>query len=225
MKSIYMHAMGESFTALHPRIRERFGFSSMDRVASIGKGTMDLVWHAKWATLPLYAGTLRHIMFPQSGRDIPFTIENYAYVDRFGRETVTWIRKFKFPRGIRRFDATMVYCEQRSCIVDYLGNRQHLAVDLELDAAPGGGVQIHSGEQRFYEGKVGFKVPALLTGQAAVREEYDDEIGKYRIQVQVTHPLLGPIFKYAGTFEACLIAMPAAAIPLDALPVRDEARS
>jgi len=28
-------------------------------------------------------------MFPETGRHIPFTIENYAFVDRFGRETVS----------------------------------------------------------------------------------------------------------------------------------------
>ena len=50
-------------------------------------------------------------MFPQKGRDIPFTIENYAYKDMFGRETVTWVRKYQFPDRIRRFDATMIYRE------------------------------------------------------------------------------------------------------------------
>ena len=30
-------------------------------------------------------------MFPETGRNIPVTIENYAFVDQFGRETVSWI--------------------------------------------------------------------------------------------------------------------------------------
>ena len=36
----------------------------------------------KYYTLPfLYFGTWRRIMFPEQGRDVPFTIANYAYRD------------------------------------------------------------------------------------------------------------------------------------------------
>jgi hypothetical protein len=41
-----------------------------------------------------------------TGRNIPFTIENYAFVDQFGRETVSWIRTFESRRA-RRFDALL----------------------------------------------------------------------------------------------------------------------
>src|SRR5262245_29009133 len=94
---------------------------------------MESVWHGPAYTLPfLYVGAWRRIMFPEHGRNVPFTIENYAYVDGLGRETVTWIRTFETRRPPRRFDAYMVYSERRGCIVDYLGTHQHLAVDLDL---------------------------------------------------------------------------------------------
>lgn len=75
-------------------------------------------------------------MFPQEGRNVPFTIENYAYLDRFGRETVTWVRKYAFPNRLRRFDATMIRSARLGCIVDYLGTHQHLAVEINLSVAP-----------------------------------------------------------------------------------------
>jgi hypothetical protein len=88
---------------------------------------MDEIWHGRFYTLPfLYVGSWRRIMFPERGVNIPFSIENYAFQDPFGRETVTWMRQFK-TRKARRFDAYMIYSEQRGCIVDYLGNHQHLA--------------------------------------------------------------------------------------------------
>lgn len=31
-------------------------------------------------------------MLPEHGTDIPFTIENYAYVDSLGPATVSWVR-------------------------------------------------------------------------------------------------------------------------------------
>ena len=77
-------------------------------------------------------------MFPEHGTDVPFTIENYAYVDPLGRETVSWVRTFSTKKK-RRFDAYMIYSEDRGCIVDYLGTHQHLAVDIEVSVAPNGG--------------------------------------------------------------------------------------
>jgi len=100
-------------------------------------------------------------MFPESGRDVPFQIENYGYLDAFGRETITWVRTFHAKRP-RRFDAYMIYSEQRQCIVDYLGTHQHLAVDIDLSVASNGGLCLRSGAQRFYEGRVGFSFPMLF---------------------------------------------------------------
>src|SRR5687767_12784865 len=77
MRSIYERALGSAFGRLHPRIKERFGFSSMDRVGSVGTGVMEELWHGPAYTLPfLYIGSWRRIMFPERGRDVPFTIEN-----------------------------------------------------------------------------------------------------------------------------------------------------
>jgi hypothetical protein len=163
-------------------------------------------------------------MFPQGGKNIPFTIENFAYIDRFGRETVTWIRKFKFPRAVRYFDATMVYSGEREVIVDYLGNKQHLAVDLDISAAPNGGIRIRSGEQRFYEGRLQFRFPRLFTGCAEVNEWYDDDEGCFKITVDVRNPIFGQIFRYEGSFQAAFIAAEPGAIPVGIQPLREEKR-
>ncbi|GLX67977.1 DUF4166 domain-containing protein [Paenibacillus glycanilyticus] len=221
-KSIYEQALGTEFYKLHPRIQERFGYSSMDQVASIGSGVMERIWFAKWAALPLILGASRHIMFPQGGRNIPFTIENYAYCDSLGRETVTWIRKFQFKHAVRHFDATMIYSSERNRIVDYLGNKQHLAVDLEVSAAANGGIRIRSGAQRFYEGFIQFAFPTPLTATADVIEWYDDQLDKFRIRVNINNPLFGLVFHYEGSFESQFI--PIKHIPIDAKPLRVESR-
>ena len=118
MKSIYEHVLGADFHRLHPQIQRRFGFTSSDGIASIGSGVMDEIWKGKLYTEPfLRVGSWRRIMFPETGRNIPFTIENYAFVDQFGRETVSWIRTFE-SRRTRRFDAYMVYSDSRHRIVE-----------------------------------------------------------------------------------------------------------
>src|SRR5215510_7252235 len=202
MNSIYERALGSDFNRLHPRVRERFGFSSQDHIACVGRGIMEEIWHGRVYTLPfLCLGSWRSIMFPERGKQVPFTIENYAFRDPYGRETVTWIRRFSTKRP-RRFDAYMVYSEERSRIVDYLGTHQHLAVDLDLKVDENGGMKLRSGAQRFYEGPIGFSFPLLFSGIADVREWYDDRIQKFRIDVKVHNRRWGPLFGYRGAFDA-----------------------
>jgi len=89
-------------------------------------------------------------MFPESGRMLPFQIQNYGVSRSIGRETVTWVVHFG-RTDQRRFDAYMIYSEQRSRIIDYLGTPQHFGVDIELRAAPNGGpacARVHNASTR-----------------------------------------------------------------------------
>ena len=224
MTSIYQKVLGSDFNRLHPQIQKRFGFSTADRVASIGRGVMDEVWRGRFYTVPfLYVGTWRRIMFPEVGRDIPFTIENYAFVDRFGRETVSWIRTFD-SRMTRRFDAYMIYSERRKRIVDYLGSHQHLAVDIDLTVDAEGGLCLRSGAQRFYEGPVAFTFPMLFSGVADVREWFDDRAQTFRISVTVTNRIWGPLFGYRGRFNVEWLSTAPGVVPEHILPLRQEPR-
>jgi hypothetical protein len=201
MISIYQRALGNDFSRLHPRIQERFSLHSQSGCALRGSGFMEAIWHGPAYTLPfLYVGTWRSIMLPEKGTQVPFTIENYAYVDPLGRETVTWLRTFH-ARRTRRFDAYMIWSEQRGCIVDYLGTHQHLAVDLELSVAENGGMKVRSTEQRFYEGPVAFRFPMFFSGVANVCEWFDDDAQCFRIQVSVSNPHWGKLFGYTGSFQ------------------------
>jgi len=222
MRSIYDQALGSDFNRLHPEIQRRFGFSSGDGVASIGTGVMEEVWHGPPYTLPfLYVGSWRHVMFPESGRNVPFQIVNYAYVDAYGRETMTWVRTFHTGRP-RRFDAYMILSEQRGRIVDYLGTHQHLAVDIDLKVASNGGLSLRSGAQRFYEGPVGFSFPMLFSGVADVCEWYDDANQSFRIEVIVKNRTWGRLFGYQGHFQVEWRSV--TSIPKELLPQRTERR-
>lgn len=224
MTSIYRRALGSDFARLHPQIQRRFGFSSADGVASVGTGIMDEVWHGAPYTLPfLYLGTWRRIMFPERLERVPFTIENHAYADGHGRETVTWIRTFR-GRPTRRFDAYMIYSESRGCIVDYLGTHQHLAVDIEPSVDERGGLRLRSGEQRFHEGPVSFRFPMSLSGVADVCEWYDDDAGCFRIRVDVRNRRRGPLFGYHGSFTVDWLDVRGTPVPERLLPVRTERR-
>jgi hypothetical protein len=225
MTSIYKKVLGAEFEKLHPEIQKRFGLCSEDRIASIGTGVMHKVWFNKFVTFPfLLIGTWRNILFPQGGSNIPFTIENYAYKDHYGRETVTWIRTYQFPSKKRRFDATMIYSQKRNMVIDYLGTHQHLAVDIAIEVGDNGGLVLRSGEQRFYEKKISFKFPMFMSGKAEVCEWYDEINGKFKIQVHVSNKWIGRLFIYEGSFDVQYITVAENDIPNHVKPVREECR-
>lgn len=224
MTSIYQRALGPEFHRLHPEIQRRFGFSSADGVAAVGKGVMEEVWRGRLYTLPfLYVGTWRRIMFPETGTNIPFTIENYAFIDHFGRETVSWIRTFQ-SRRVRQFDAYMIFSDARRKIVDYLGSHEHLAVDIDLWADDQGGLRLQSGAQRFYEGRVAFRFPMLFSGVADVREWFDEANECFRISVDVRNKTWGRLFGYRGSFAVEWHNIALGEVPSRILPHRQEAR-
>ncbi|GAA4552770.1 DUF4166 domain-containing protein [Amycolatopsis samaneae] len=203
MTGIFASALGDGIAALHPRMAQRLALSTAGGVGMIGHGVMERIWRGPAFTAPfLRLGATRHILFPEQGRDVPFTIENYPYLDAHGRETVSFVRTFELPGRRRRFDAQMVYNPARGRIVDYLGTHQHLAVDLDITVRPDGGFRIRSGEFRLAEGPLRAVVPRALTGVAEVNEWFDEASGRFRVEVAVVNHRFGPLFGYRGAFEA-----------------------
>ncbi|WP_406673744.1 DUF4166 domain-containing protein [Nonomuraea sp. N2-4H] len=220
MPSIFQRALGTRFDRLHPQLQRRFGVGLDSGEACIGTGVMNRVWNAGLIVRPFLAlGSRRKILATDTGRDVPFRIENYPYADSYGRETVTFVRTF--PRS--RFDATMIYDEERGEIVDYLGTHQHLAVPLALSVDDRGGLIIRSGPQRLL-GPLVLPVPAAATGTAVVTEHYDDQAERFRVAVTVTNPLLGRIFGYWGSFTVSYVNVAEHGVPATVRPRREEAR-
>lgn len=118
----------------------------------------------------------------------------------------------------------MIYSEARNGIVDYLGSHQHLAVDIALSVDERGGLRLESGEQRFYEGVVGFRFPMAFSGIANVSEWYDDDAKCFRIDVNVANRRLGPLFGYRGAFPVEWAPTQTGKIPKHVVPVRIERR-
>ena len=226
MTSIFQLALGQDFQKLHPMLQKRFGVDVDSGYACVGRGVFSEVRRGAWWTIPfLRLGAYRNILFPDQGRDIPFTIENYPFIDGFGRPTVTFVRTLELSLSKRRrFDATMIYSPQRSSIVDYLGTHQHLATDLNLEVMADGSLHLQSTAQRFYEGWVGFTFPAVLTGTADLYEGFDDERGVYTMQMQVRNPVAGFLFGYRGEFTCRFPSLAHAEIPRHLKPLREESR-
>ena len=80
------------------------------------------------------------------------------------------------------------------------------------------------GEQRFYEGLLGFRFPPFFSGVADVCEWYDDRLERFRIEVRVSNPTWGPLFGYSGSFTAHWLSVCPGGVPTGARPCREEQR-
>lgn len=224
-RSIVHRALGADFDKLHPRIRAQYGIDSRDDAAYVGSGVMDDVWHGRWYVVPfLYIGSVRRILFPETGRGIPFAIRNYAYRDRFGRETVTWKRTFTFPRRTREFDEFFVYSEKRGGPILYAGTHQHLAVDLHFKVEADGSMVVTTGRQRLFVGPLTIPFPRFFSGDAFVRESFNEERDAFEVDVAITNPFWGTILGYRGSFSLERIACPRDEIPAGTIPLRENRR-
>ncbi|MDX2684227.1 DUF4166 domain-containing protein [Streptomyces scabiei] len=224
--SIFRTVMGADFDRLHPELRRRFSVGLASGEACTGRGVMDRIWHGRRLVKPFLAlGATRNILVPREGRDVPFTIENVPYADRFGRETVTFVRTFDLPGRSRRFDAQMVLSPEGDRVLDYLGTHQHLATDLYFGAEPDGSLLIRSGAHRFREGPVDVRVPELVGGEVEVRERFDERTGRFRIRVRVVNRHFGPLFGYEGSFAATYEDVRACGVRAGLRPVREEVRA
>jgi hypothetical protein len=219
---MFRTVLGADFERLHPALQRRFDVGLDTGYACVGTGVMQSIRRGPWWTVPfLRLGKVRNILVADVGTDVPFRIENYPYLDPFGRETVTFVREYSVRATPSRFDATMVEHDGR--IVDYLGTHQHLAVDLDLSVEPDGSLLLRSDAQRFYAGPLGFRFPMVFSGRAELRERFDDATGEYRIDLEVRNRLFGFLFGYSGRFT-CEFP-PATDAPSRLKPVRHESRT
>ena len=223
--SIVHRALGPDYERLHPKIRDQYGISSESDAAYVGKGIMEEIWRGRWYIVPfLYVGSLRRILFPETGKDIPFEISDYAYQDGFGRETVTWKRSFFFPSRERKFDEFFVFSEKRGMPILYAGTHQHLSVDLHFKVDDDGSMIVTTGKQRLFVGPLTIPFPRFFSGDAYVRESYNEEKEHFEVDVSIANPFWGKILGYRGWFDLERISCARHEIPDGTIPVRENRR-
>ncbi len=208
MKSIYHLALGESFHKLHPEMQKKFGLISKQKIMILGQGRMTEIRGTPAVLRPiLMAFVPSHVMFAERGRNIPFTLENYAYEDEQGREKVSWIRRFFFPYAIRGFDAVMHYDSETGKIVDDLGKSGTFQTELDLEVTPEGGLLMQSNAIS-YKGK--YDLSGIHT---SVYEHFDEEQEAFRVHVHVEHPWFGTLLMYEGLVHTEYLPMTYSNIP------------
>lgn len=196
---IYEKLLGESFQRLHPKLQERYGLPLNEPFQATGM--MQTIETGSKLLHPFYRlATKFHFLFPESGRNVPFTLRNVCKQMDNGDYEVEWERAFYFGDKVRRFDALMTVDTERHIVKDYLGTPALFYSDLHFSVTKEGRLLIRSGLQRFVAKKFEMKIPPCLEGRVIVEEGYDDALQVYTIHVSIMNPLVGRLMLYAGQF-------------------------
>lgn len=192
--------LGNEFYRLHPMLQKRYSIGAGSCFK--GSGIMKKIQGGPKWLYPLFVmGSRWKLLFPEYGRNIPFTIVNSPRVGKTGEEQVHWERIFYFGEKKRYFNALMSFDQERQIIKDYLGEPSLLYSDLVLTVSKEGALIITSKRQRLIIGRIEIPLPKPLQGLATVTERYVEERAAYSIQVIVRNPLIGDVFSYEGEFR------------------------
>ena len=187
--SVYQQVLQGAWDDLDPRLRTYFGPTPSGTVG-VGRGVYDTAGSRVGLLRPLLAVTARWgILFPEVGHDVPFTVVNAPQPDG----TLTATRTFVVPHRVRVMRDTVLVIDGR--LVERIGRRGRLEMTLDV-LVDQGGVRLVSRRLALRLGALTVPLPAFA--QVTVDERAVDE--RQHVDVHVRSPLVGEIFRYAGTF-------------------------
>lgn len=194
MPSVYELMLGDRFEQLDPQLRRYFGRPPACAVGR-GAGAYEVAGSRhRWLWPVLAWMAWRRVLFPEYGRDIPFQIVNTTHPDG----TLSAQREFTFPRRTRIMVDTMSVVD--GTLRDRLGRRGGLEVEFALDVVEGG-LRMHSRRQWLHLGPVRVRMPRLVrVTLAETAEGGRPGAGTQRVDVRMTAPVLGEVFRYTGSF-------------------------
>lgn len=185
-ESVYQRVVRGEWDSLDPRLRAYFGPVPSGSIG-VGRGTYDVAGSRIHLLRPVFSLTARvGILFPEVGRDVPFTVRNALQPDG----SVIATRTFAFPHGTRIMRDTLLIHEGR--LVERAGR-----LELTLDASiVDGGMRLVS--RRLHLRLGALRLPLPPVARVTVDERGDGDA--QRVDVRVSSPFVGEIFRYAGTF-------------------------
>jgi len=165
------------------------------------EGTMERVWRrGRWLWPFFWVASWSEMLFPESGADVPVTVDIRAAKER--AQCHVWRRDFRFPSGRRRrFTSRMEYDERLRRVIEVIGAAGTLAIDWDMTFEPPSMLRLDAAGWVLRLGPWRLHLPEWLLGSGRAIETADlSRPGNIRIQFTVSHPLLGDVFGYAGEF-------------------------
>jgi hypothetical protein len=191
--SVYRAALGAAFDGLSPVMRRYFGSIPLGS-AGVGEGRYDVVGprYPQLSRPFLLIAARFGILFPESGTDVPFVVENRPLPDGrlAGSRYFGFASRTRVMRDVMRADGDV--------IVERLGADGALELALRPHVVDGG---MRLTSTRLAVRAAGRRIPLPRVARVTVDERDDSSVpGGQRVDVRVRMPVLGEVFRYSGAF-------------------------
>ncbi len=160
------------------------------------------VWRRRRWLTPLFRILApMHMLFAETGDEVPTTLRITPERDEFGRPRQRWERIFSFPGADRRFDGLVAWDERIKQVVERIGPGRRLDSPLSLQIRPGG-LRITARRLRLTVAGCTVRLPRSLGASVVVDHQADatDPV-IINVRLAIAHSLLGPLFGYEGTMR------------------------
>ena len=194
---------GDRAATLAPALREQYLLRADAPHDVLMTGTVELVWQRPAWLFPFFwALEWTHVLFAATGSDVPATLRVSAARDADGVVRHTWRRTMGFARP-RHFDAVMEYDPARCRVVERVGLAGFLEVIWNIQPVSPHAIAIRTEGMSLRVGRWTRPLPRLLCVEVRATEAADPHrTDTVHLDLWMTHPLLGPVFGYRGTFAA-----------------------
>jgi hypothetical protein len=172
-------------------------FSSGERL--VLEGTMERVWRrGHWLWPFFWLAAWSDLLFPETGSDVPVTVHIQAVES--GRTLHLWRRDFDFSGGRRRrFTSRIEYDERLGHVIEAVGPGLVLAIAWEIRFEAPSTLHLDCAGWVLRLGPLRTRLPEWLLGSGRAVETVPSP-NTIRIDFTISHPLLGDVFGYVGTF-------------------------
>lgn len=187
--------LGECIGQLHPRLRSYFS-EIPEGSHGHGTGIFDVVGTPRrWLWPALAILSRAGILFPVWQHDVPFTVVNSAGAGP--HPIVRAVRTFEFAHRPRAM-VDEIGCDE-GAITDHLGAGRRLVACFAVETVEGA-LALTSTRVGLRLGRRTLWLARRLAPLVTLEERFDEAEDVQRVSVVVTHPLLGRLYEYAGSF-------------------------
>lgn len=201
LQSPFAPVLAEWGAALPVQFREQFLLAVDAPYEVVLEGRMDEVWHRPAWLKPLFwLLALVDVLFPDVGRDVPAAMVISGSRDAQHYPCHAWKRTFAFPTP-RRFNAIMTVNPAAGCVVEQMGPGGMLEMAWEVAFQPPDQMHIQTRGCALRLGR--WRLPLLswmYPEVRAIERAVPEGSAQIHIDLTVSHPWLGAIFGYHGTF-------------------------
>jgi hypothetical protein len=198
-RSVYRVLLGDRVDRLQPRLSDYIDGVARGE-AGVGRGVYEFAGPSKAWLMPLFTlATRANALFGERGENVGLTVVNVPHSDGRGRVCLSSTRSFAFPGVVRTMEDTML-AGRDGLLHDFLGRRRFFEVSLRLGVSSQGWLRMRSVGTWIWFGRLRVPVPRVLSARVDLTERWDSATASQRVEVTLTHPVLGRVFEYRGSF-------------------------